>query len=794
MAEKVEIDVVAEVGEAKRAIADLTARVDEMGEKAEGSGEGGSKALEALGKACALAGEAIVAAAAAAGTATLAIGAAALNSYASYEQLVGGVDKLFGDASGKLQAYAADAYRTSGMSANQYMEQATSFSASMVKSLGGDTAKAADMTDLAMRSMSDNVNVFGSSMTDVQNAYQGFAKQNYTMLDNLKLGYGGTQEEMKRLISDANKLPAVMKEGNDLSIDSYADVVEAIARVQEAQGIAGTTAKEAMGTIEGSISMTKAAWDNWLTGLANPDADMSALTEQLLTGLGAVAENVAPRVVQIGEAILTELPKALSGAASVLSPILSAAAATAWNSAAQLLSTLGISLPPVDASQVLAAYQAVSDYLTGTLLPAIAPVGDAVAGLSEQLGPLMLPLVEQLGTALSGVVPIVSAIASAAVGLATTVMATVIPIATQILGWVNANMPAIQSIVTGVMGTIGSVVQLVMTTVSTVWGAVWPAMSATLTAILSVISAAVTAAMGVIQAVVQTVMAALSGDWSGVWEGIRGIAMAVWDGIVSVVSAAIGAVMSVVSAVLSAISGVWGSVWGAISGVASSVWDGIRSAVGSAINAVSGVISSVLSAIQGTWDSVWGSISGFFSGIWDGLRSAASGGIDAVYSTVTGIKDKILGFFSGAGEWLVDSGKAILGGLKDGIMNGFNAAKGAVEDGLSTLRSFFPFSPAKRGPFSGHGYTTYSGRALMGDFARSIAAQGDEVMAAAESVLDPLQAAMSPSISASYDFAPAPSAPVQVSQVINFNSPVRTPDQMARESRMWAMYGLGATS
>ncbi|WP_307739341.1 hypothetical protein [uncultured Parolsenella sp.] len=749
-AEKLEIDVVADVKDVKQKVDDLTAKVDEMGKKAESSADGGSKALEALGKAGAAVGKAVVAAGAAAGTATLGIGTAALSSYASYEQLVGGVDKLFGDASGKLQAYAADAYRTSGMSANQYMEQATSFSASMVKSLGGDTAKAADMTDLAMRSMSDNVNVFGSSMTDVQNAYQGFAKQNYTMLDNLKLGYGGTQEEMKRLISDANKLPAVMKEGNDLSIDSYADVVEAIARVQEAQGIAGTTAKEAMGTIEGSIAMTKAAWDNWLTGLANPDADMSALTDQLLTGLGAVAENVAPRVVQIGEAILTELPKALSGAASVLTPVVSSAVAAAWNSGAQLLSTLGISLPPVDASQVLAAYQAVSDYLTGTLLPAFAPVGEAVSGLAEQLGPLMLPLVEQLGTTLSGLAPIVSAVAAAAVGLATTVMATVMPIATQILGWVNANMPVIQSTVTGVMGAIGSVVQIVM--------------------------------------------AALSGDWSGVWEGIKAVAIAVWNGIISVVSAAIGAVMSVVSAVLSAISGVWGSIWGAISGVASAVWGDIRSAVGSAINAVSSVISSVLSAIQGTWDSVWGSISGFFSGIWDGLRSAASGGIDAVYSTVTGIKDKILGFFSGAGEWLVDSGKAILGGLKDGIMNGFNAARGAVEDGLSTLRSFFPFSPAKRGPFSGHGYTTFSGKALMGDFARSIAAQRDDVMAAAESVLDPLQAAMSPSLSATYDFAPAPAAPAQVSQVINFNSPVQTPDQMARESRMWAMYGLGATA
>lgn len=185
-----------------------------------------------------------VATAAVAGFAALtgavtAIGGAALSAYADYEQLVGGVDTLFGSASQTLQGYAAEAYKTCGMSANQYMTQATSFAASLVSSCSGDVAKAADYANMAMGDMSDNVNKMGSDMTDVQNAYQGFAKQNYTMLDNLKLGYGGTQAEMKRLIADANKLRQEQGKNADLTIDSYADVVEAIHTVQENMGITG---------------------------------------------------------------------------------------------------------------------------------------------------------------------------------------------------------------------------------------------------------------------------------------------------------------------------------------------------------------------------------------------------------------------------------------------------------------------------------------------------------------------------------------------------------------------------
>lgn len=244
-------------------------------------------------------------------------GRAAFDAYAEYEQLVGGVDKLFGEASDKLQEYAQQAYATSGMSANQYMQQVTSFSAALINSLGGDTAKAADQADVAMRAISDNVNTFGTDMESVQTAYQGFAKQNYTMLDNLKLGYGGTKTEMERLIADANEYAASIGQASDLSIDSFSDVVTAIELIQEKQGIAGTTAREAMGTIEGSMNMTKAAWQNLVTEFGKPDADIGARVSEMITavfgqnGEGGLARNVVNEVRVIATNMVSAVSQAV---------------------------------------------------------------------------------------------------------------------------------------------------------------------------------------------------------------------------------------------------------------------------------------------------------------------------------------------------------------------------------------------------------------------------------------------------------------------------------------------------
>lgn len=213
----------------------------------------------------------------------------AVSEFADYEQLVGGVDTLFKDASGTVQQYAANAFKTAQLSANQYMSTVTSFSASLIQSLGGDTTKAAQYADQAIIDMADNANKMGTSMEMIQNAYQGFAKQNYTMLDNLKLGYGGTKTEMERLLADAEKLSGIHYE-----IGNFADMTAAIHVIQENLGIAGTSAKEASDTVTGSLNMMKSAWSNLVTGMGDENADMEKLVGNFVDSVAVAAENLIP--------------------------------------------------------------------------------------------------------------------------------------------------------------------------------------------------------------------------------------------------------------------------------------------------------------------------------------------------------------------------------------------------------------------------------------------------------------------------------------------------------------------
>ena len=296
-------------------------------------GEAASGVAGKLGSVAKAVGTATVAAVGAATTAIGAITKEAIESYADYEQLVGGVETLFGAGGKTLEEYAAsvgktvedasveyanlmnaqdrvmehaqEAYKTAGMSANEYMETVTGFSASLISSLGGDTVAAAEYADLAITDMSDNANKMGTSMESIQNAYQGFAKQNYTMLDNQKLGYGGTQDEMLRLVNDAAKLDSAIAKNNL----SFANIVQAIHVVQDQMGITGTTAQEASRTISGSIGAMKSAWANLVTGIADENANMEELIDNLIWTLvgddsgGGVINNILPRIEQSLEGV-----------------------------------------------------------------------------------------------------------------------------------------------------------------------------------------------------------------------------------------------------------------------------------------------------------------------------------------------------------------------------------------------------------------------------------------------------------------------------------------------------------
>lgn len=292
--------------------------------------------------------------AAAIGAAATAVGVLtkkSVDAYAEFEQLAGGVKKLYGDAADELMGYANDAYKTAGMSANKYMEQATSFSAALINSLDGDTSKAAKQTDVAMRAISDNFNTFGGDIQNVENAFSGFARSNFTMLDNLKLGYAGSRQGMQDLIADANEYAKANGMAADLSIDSFSDIVTAIDLVQKKQGIAGTTAAEAAKTIEGSMNMTKAAWENLVSSFANPDADIGQLMDNLVVAI--VGENegegllnqIIPAIQRALEGIAQLIQKSAPILAEQFPKVIQAVLPALLNAAATLIAGLVQSLP-----------------------------------------------------------------------------------------------------------------------------------------------------------------------------------------------------------------------------------------------------------------------------------------------------------------------------------------------------------------------------------------------------------------------------------------------------------------
>ena len=684
----------------------------------------------------------LVGATVAAGAAAL-IGKSALDAYADWEQLTGGVDTLFKDASQTVQKYAAGAYKTAGVSANQYMSQVTSFSASLIQSLGGDTAKAAEMGNMAIVDMADNANKMGSSLTDIQNAYQGFAKQNYTMLDNLKLGYGGTKSEMERLIADANRVKAANGEMADLSIESFADVVEAIHTVQTEMGITGTTALEAAETIEGSVASMKAAWSNWLAELGKDDADISGMTKALADSVVTSIENIAPRVKQIFESLVASIPEIWGALRSELPPVfdplldkvesvitwfsgledstkrMMAGFAGAAVAAGPFLTIVGKLV--TGAGGLVSGFGSVVEWV-GKLAPAFTGAGGGAGGLlrvfSKFAGPVGIAVaaIATLWTQSDGFREAITNLAQQLIPVFQSVWDALVPVF-QMVG------EALGPIVAIVGETIGQIITLITPVIAFILAQLVPViqnLAPVFEAAFAVVQAVVSTVMTAIQTVIAVVTAAIAGDWSGAWEALKAGFAVVWEGIKSIVLAAINLVKTYITSVLTAISTVWNNVWSAIGGFVSSVWAAINTVVSVAIGAVQSVISSVLASITGVWNSMWGAISNGISGIWSGITSGVQSGINTMMNVVQGVKGSITGFFSDAGSWLVDSGRAIIQGLVDGIKSMASSVTNAVGSVMNAARNLLPFSPAKEGPFSGRGWTLYSGQSIVEALAQGV--------------------------------------------------------------------------
>lgn len=524
---------------AAKVLGTVSRKLDDLGKKAaapvvkikDATGKGLS---DISGKLKGLAAGVIIPATIAATAVTTAVVGGAVGQGARLEQSTGGVETLFkGDAS-VVKANADKAFQTAGLSANDYMEQVTSFSASLLSSLNGDTAKAAQVADMAMIDMSDNANKFGTSMESITNAYQGFAKQNYTMLDNLKLGYGGTKEEMERLLKDAQKLPEAM--GRKFDISSLSDVYEAIHLIQDNMGVAGTTAKEASQTFSGSFSAVKAAAKNVLGNLAvggDVTGSMESLVQTASTFLfdnavpmvgrvvkalpGAIKTGIKSAVPKIRESgreiakslkdgILKALPENMRGIAGSLFEGLGELG-NGFASVIPQLSAFGAGMTASIGQAAAACIPLLTSIVTTvqTMLPAILPVIQTVVGtvssIIAQASPIIAGLVSAIGAAVTALAPVFQTIFSEIGDKVGTV-----------IGFVSERMGFIQEVIATAAPAIGSVIE-------TAWGVISPIMDLMISVFELVFS--------VVQKVFPGVQKILEGVWSVVRPIVEGIGSAI---------------------------------------------------------------------------------------------------------------------------------------------------------------------------------------------------------------------------------------------------------------------------
>lgn len=629
--------------------------------------------------------KAVVVAGAAIGGAFIATSKAALDSYASYEQNIGGVQKLFGKSAKQVAKDADEAFLSCQVSANQYMEQVTSFSASLIGSLGGDTEKAASYAKTAMTDMADNANVFGTSIEDIQHAYQGFAKQNFTMLDNLKLGYGGTKEEMQRLIDDANRVKEANGEMADLSIDNFADIVEAIHTMQTEMGIAGTTQKEALSTIEGSLNATKAAWDNWVTGLGNSNADMEQLTKDLVDMVVNSAKLIVPKLGEIAKAIIEQIP----------------------NIFAQIKSAL-----PQEIQQVVDVIVGFAPVIAGAVAGMLAilngiRIGEKVAELAELIQSLWVVL------AANPVLAVIAAIAALAAAFAVayasnedfrnSVDSAFATIAEIVQPSIEGIKTAIEEFATTLGENLTPVLESVknlFTTLADIFGNVFltllqmaaPFIEMLVTNFLSLESCLAASVLPVIQqlidlfnqfcqfvsplidAALQLILLA----FQTVFPIIQTLTSSAFTIIETVISTTMSVISDIITAVLAAINGDWNTVFSSLQHIAETIFNAVKTVIETKINAAKSIIQTCLNTIKSVWNAAFNSLKSVVTSAMENAKSAVSNGINSIVSWFRGLPGKITGALGNLGSLLVSAGSSIISGFLSGIKQKFEEVKSFV--------------------------------------------------------------------------------------------------------------------
>lgn len=592
---------------------DLEEEIDDAGDAADDS-EGKFTKLGGTLKTVGVAMGAVVAAAAAA---DVSLGKAVVEAYGEYEQLVGGIDTLFKDSSAMMQEYASNAYKTAGMSANDYMSTVTSFSASLIQSLGGDTEAAVKYADMAITDMADNANKMGTDIGLIENAYQGFAKQNYTMLDNLKLGYGGTKTEMERLLADAQAISGI-----EYDISSYADVVEAIHVIQDSMGVAGATAAEAEHTIEGSMNSMKAAIDNLIVGFGNADADIEQLCGNVVDAFQDVLTNITPII----ENIISALPTALNALLETVVELLPTLLETIVDLFSQVLNTLLTLMPeliPVVVQAVLTIVNTLIENLPLLVEAAIQIVMSLVQGIATALPTLIPTAVQAVITIVQSLIDSLPLILDAALqlitgladGLLAAIPVLIAALPEIIMSIINFILDAIPQIIETGIQLLTSLVAALPEIITAIVEAIPQIISGIIEAVLGSIPQIIQAGIDLLVSLIQALPQIITTIVAAIPDIISGIVNAVINNIPLIVQAGIDLLTSLIKNLPTIIVEIVKAVPQIITGLVNALGKGVSQLAEVGGNLVKGLWQGIQQLAGWLWDKV----SGWISSIWDGI-------------------------------------------------------------------------------------------------------------------------------------------------------------------------------